>query len=109
VLYRLVYHDPLTREDFLSDEESGAPAAPHDTPEDRSGMSVWGKLREARGWAKWQVRTGKRSYVGIAEVIVEEPGPFRAKESPPPRERWTLWGDPDALAQVARLVERYPE
>jgi hypothetical protein len=74
-VYRLVYHDPPTGDDFLPDEETGAGPAPHETAEDRTGMSVWGKLREARGWAKWQVRTGKRAYVGIAEILVEEGGP----------------------------------
>lgn len=71
-------------------------------------MSAWGKLSEARGLAKWLVRTRKRGYAGIGEVIVQEGGPFRARPSPPPRDHWTLWGDPDELARTVRVVERYP-
>jgi hypothetical protein len=109
LVYRLVYHDPPSRDDFLSDEEMGAPAAPHETAEDRTGMSTWGKLREARGLARWQVRTGKRAYAAIAEIAVEDGGPFRVRDSPPPRDHCTLWGDPDALTAAARVVEHYPE
>jgi hypothetical protein len=48
-----------------------------------------------------------RAYV--AAVRVEPGGPFRAEPSPPPSGHWTLWGDPDALAAAAWIVERLGE
>jgi hypothetical protein len=114
VFYRIVFHDPPISDDFLSDEEMGVEPAPDDSPEDRRGMSVWSKLGDARGLAKWQVRSGHRPHTYIAAIPIEEVGPFLIEHSPnavePPRSNhYTLWGDPAGLAEIARIVERHPE
>ena len=107
-LYRVVYHDPPTREDFLSDRERGVDD-PDATDEELDGMSVWDRPILARGLAKWEIRRGYRQRAFVAAVPVEEGGKFRARPSPPRTGHWTLWGDADQLAAVSRIVERYGE
>lgn len=109
VLYRVVHHDPATREDWLSDAVRGVPKAPHETDEQHRGRSAWERPAKARDFARWLVRTGKAPHAYVAAVRVDDGGPFRAAPSPPPTGHWTLWGDPDALADASWTVERYGE
>jgi hypothetical protein len=106
ILFRVIDPDPPVRDDFLSDEERGAPPAAHETRWHRQGLSVFDKIGLARGLAKWRLRKGFVSKTFIAAVAIEDGAPIYAKPSPPPTGHWTLWGDPDAICVRANVVER---
>jgi hypothetical protein len=109
LLYRVVHHEPATRDDWLSDAARGVPKAPHETEDQHRGLSVWERPARARDFAKWQLRKGLVAHAYVAAVRVDADGPFRAEPSPPPSGHWTLWGDPDALAAASWIVERLGE
>lgn len=109
LLYRVVRHEPVAREDWLSDEVRGVPKAPHETSDQHRGLSVWDRAGKARDFAKWQLRKGLVTRAYVAAVRVDSGGPFRAEPSPPPSGHWTLWGDPEALAAQSWIVERLGE
>jgi hypothetical protein len=104
-VYHVVEHNPQTREDFFSDEETGLPAASYETPRHRTGMSSYDRLSDARGVAKLLKRRRQLEEIHIAAVPIAPGGPFRVEQSGPDRHHYTLWGDPDELAAQARIVE----
>jgi hypothetical protein len=116
ILYRVVDHDPPVRDDFLSDEERGVPAAAHETRWHRQGLSVFDKIGLARGLAKWRLREGFVSRTFIAAVLLQLV-PVRMTEAPSqtadsyvivrpesPGNVWGFWTEAEALDAVRESI-----
>jgi hypothetical protein len=105
IVYRVLDHEQLEEQDFRSDQERGAPAAPWETPRHREGMSVWDTQRRARDPAKWLKRKrmgGRRRLYGGATAVAP---PLVVERSGPSPGHHTLWGPPAAIFTRARVVE----
>lgn len=95
ILYRIVEHNPPTREDMLSYQALGIPlrvSAPETLRESR-GISLYNTLQQARSQA---VRLQRPEHRFIAELQIPGDAPVTIERTGR-RGHQTLWGSPDGI------------
>ncbi|MDQ3308127.1 MAG: hypothetical protein M3499_07210 [Actinomycetota bacterium] len=104
ILYRIVAHNPPTREDVLSYQELGIALTRRDPEALRlaAGISLYNTFQQARNQAR-RLPPAQRGF--IAELRIPFDAPVTIERSTSTRGHYTLWGSPDGiLGYVARVV-----
>ena len=100
--YRLVLHNPPSKEDFQSYLEMGKePSEDAEWNRLASGYSVYSTLGYARKKAKsypW------KSQCFIAELRLPKGSPFAIEQTGPGGKHYTLWGDGELLRSMVLQV-----
>ena len=107
--YRLVKHNPVTREDVLSYADLGIISI-DDPPEIRrlkGGISVNRTLRQARNRAL--ALSSLRDHAFIAELRIPDGAPVTFERTGHQKGHHTLWGDPDDFVTYVVSVVRVDE
>lgn len=99
-VYRIIRHDPPTREDFLPPSLAGAVGERTRTIDPRlfTGISTFRTARQAAAVA--------RRYPGLGSFIAEVrlPPGVRSERTLRRRGHFTVWGDPDELLDGVQRV-----
>lgn len=103
ILYRIVLTDPPTIDDMRSYEELGIPLR-RDDPESRRlarGISLFDSLERARKQAR------RKPWLGNAFIVemVIPAGRFQIEPTAGPG-HYTAWGEPGAMLDCVRRVDR---
>lgn len=105
ILYRIVAHNPPTREDLSSYRELGIALTRRDPEALRlaSGISLYNTFQQARNQAR-RLPPERRGF--IAEIRIPPDAPVAIERTTPSsRGHHTLWGSPDViLGYVARVI-----
>jgi hypothetical protein len=96
ILFHIVERDPLTRDDFLSNEAKGRVPRRPLTPEEQE---LWRGISAYESWALARRKAGRSPWLGayVAELRIPPESSIRLRRTTSSRGHWTLWGDPDEL------------
>jgi hypothetical protein len=104
ILYRIVAHNPPTREDVLSYQELGI-APDTEDPEilrRSAGISLYNTLQQTRNQMR-RLPPARRGF--IAELHIPPDAPVTIERTGSQRGHHTLWGSADGiLGYVARVI-----
>lgn len=102
-MYRTVKHNPLQRDDFLSDRAANRPKPPN-TSDARfwEGFSTFDTVERAR---KKAVRFPIQGDF-VAEIDITPESGIRYERTLTSSGHYTVWGDPDTVLEHATCVAR---